>query len=499
MPHPQFKATLNAALPGRILHSIEGLLSWDQETHMPKGAIGARSVQKEYIAGLCHKEQTSLKFERALSKLIDLDSGNILIEELSPAEKAAAREWRRDFLKNHKLPGRFVERFCKVCSEATHAWSAAKDNDDFNSFEPHLTTIMEMAKERADHLGYKNHPYDALLDEYEPDATSAQIDPLFTELKPFLIDLTKQVSKPAPDLPVGPYPATMQTKFTTDLLFDMGLDPHHTRLDVSSHPFCMDIHPTDLRLTTHIYEDSPIQNISAVLHEGGHGLYETGLPAEFYGSPLSEAISLGIHESQSRFWEVLIGQSLPFWQYYYPKLQKLFPKLQTFTLDDYYAHLNRVQPSFIRVHADEVTYTLHVILRYELEKELLSGKLKAKDIPAAWNAKMQDFLGITPPNNAKGCLQDVHWSCGLIGYFPTYALGNLYSAQFFATFVKAHPDYASRIACGDLKFIRAWLLEQIHCHGRRYSAAELVQNVTGTPLTAKAYKNYLENKYTKGL
>ena len=496
MPHPDFEACLNAAMPARILRSVEGLLGWDQETHMPKGAIESRSKQKEYIAGLCHKEQTSPQFERALKKLIDIESGNIRIPDLSPEEQAAAREWRLDFIKQHKLPSPFIERWTKTCSEATHAWSIAREKNDFKTFAPHLSAIIDMAKERAEHLGYENHPYDALLGEYEPFAKTKQIDTLFADLKPFLVELTKKSSKRTKDLPPGPYSSSLQLEFAKDLMFDMGLDPHHTRLDVSAHPFCMDLHPKDLRMTTHISEDSPIQNISAVMHEGGHGLYETGLPAEYYGCPLAEAISLGIHESQSRFWEVLIGQGRPFWECYYPKLQEQFPTLNTFTLEDFYQRLNRVEPSYIRVHADEVTYTLHVIIRFELEKELITGKLHVNDLPDAWNAKMQDYLGITPSNDSEGCLQDIHWSSGLIGYFPTYALGNLYSTQFFATFTKAHPDYAGRIAAGDLKFIRAWLLENIHRHGRRYTASELIQNVTGSPLSSDAYKQYLNQKYT---
>lgn len=494
MPHPQFEAVKQAAMPHKLLSSVNSLLGWDQETHMPSGGIEARAAQKEYLAGLCHKELISENFAKALGELIDLETGEILINSLSDAEKAAAKRWRRDVAQAKKLPHAFVEQWSKVTSEATHIWQKAREEDSFDIFAPKLTEVFELAKERADYLGYSEHIYDALLDEYEPEATVNMLDPLFADLKPFLVDLTKQVSGEVPELPEGPYAPELQKTFCKALLHDMGLTPHNTSLSISAHPFCLSLHPSDVRLTTHIDSNSPIPCISAVMHEGGHGLYEAGLPPETFGTPLSEFISLGIHESQSRFWEVLIGQSRPFWEFYFPKLQKLFPKLSS--LDDFYSHLNRVGPTFIRVHSDEVTYTLHVILRYELEKELLSGKLAIKDLPEAWNAKMQESLGITPPNFAKGCLQDIHWSHGFIGYFPTYALGNLYSAQFFHTFKETYPDYDMRIMQGDLQFIREFLLKNIHCHGRRYSAQELVQRVTGAPLTSDPYRNHLTDKYS---
>ena len=493
MSHPLFEAVKKEAMPHRLLTSVDYLLGWDQETHMPSGSIEARSAQKEYIAGLCHKELTSENFAKALGELIDLESGEILIDSLSDKEKAAAKGWRRDVNQAKKLPGAFVEQWSKVTSEATHIWQKARAEDCFDNFAPKLTEVFELARQRADYLGYNEHIYDALLDEYEPEATASMLDPLFADLKPFLIDLTKQVSSDAPDLPDGPYAPELQKTFCTALLHDMGLTPHNTTLSVSAHPFCLSLHPSDVRLTTHIDTESPIPCISAVMHEGGHGLYEAGLPAETYGTPLSDFISLGIHESQSRFWEVLIGQSRPFWECYFPKLQKIFPQLTT--LDDFYTHLNRVGPSFIRVHSDEVTYTLHVILRYELEKELLTGSLSVKDLPEAWNAKMQEYLGITPPTFAKGCLQDIHWSHGFIGYFPTYALGNLYSTQFFQTFKEKHSDFETRISSGDLGFIREFLRTNIHCHGRRYSAQELVQKVTNNSISSTPYRSHLTDKY----
>ena len=486
--HKLFEKTKSAYRPAYLLSQVSSLLGWDQETHMPKAGIKARSAQKEYIAGLCHKMSTASQFESALKELL-------VCQDLSKEEKCAANLWNRDFQKATKLPKSFVERWTATCSEAVHTWQIARENNDFKAFCPHLKTIFELSAERAEYLSYKDHLYDALLDEYEPDATSAQINMLFADLKPFLIDLTKQSASDPRPLPPGPYPVDAQMRYVADLMQEMGLEPHHTRLDMSAHPFCTTLAPTDVRMTTHVTKDTPIPNISAVMHEGGHCLYERGLPEQFAGTPLCDSISLGIHESQSRFWEVIIGQSRSFWEYAYPKLKETFPQLKDFSLGDFYKTLNRVQPSLIRVHADEVTYTLHIIMRYELEKDLLTKSLAPKDLPDAWNAKMQEYLGITPPSDAMGCLQDMHWACGNIGYFPTYALGNLYSAQFFAKFTNTYPDYSNRIASGDLRFITTWLKKQIHCHGRLYSAPELCKQVTGSPLTSTPYRQYLSIKY----
>ena len=399
---------------------------------MPKAAISARSAQKEFLSGLTHKEQVNRKFKEALSKMIDLETNDILIPELSDAEKSAAKAWAYDLKRAEKLPTRFVERWTSICSQSTHAWAIARENNDFKGFENYLKKIVDLACERADLLGFDDHPYNALLAEYEPECTVYQLDALFDDLKPFLIDLAKSAQKDTKPLPSGPYDIDLQTRFVTNLMQDMGLNPHQTRLDLAAHPFCMNLHPSDVRLTTHMTLDTPVPNISAVLHEGGHGLYELGLPQAYFGTPLCESISLGIHESQSRFWEVLIGQSRAFWEFYYPKLQQTFSNLTTYSCEDFYAHINKVAPSFIRVYADEVTYTLHVILRYELEKDLITKTLDPKDLPAAWNTKMREYLGITPPSDTAGCLQDIHWASGYIGYFPTYApRQSLLSANLF--------------------------------------------------------------------
>jgi carboxypeptidase Taq len=278
----------------------------------------------------------------------------------------------------------------------------------------------------------------------------------------------------------------------------MGYELDKGRLDLSAHPFSMSAHPTDSRVTTRIHASSIFSSISTVLHEGGHSLYEMNLPEEHFGSPLGEAISMAVHESQSRWWETLIGLSLPFWKHYLPILKEAYPgKLDQITLEQFYRAINKVEPSPIRVEADEVTYPLHVILRFEMESALIEGSLAIRDIPALWNQKMETYLGITPKDNREGCLQDVHWSMGGFGYFPSYALGNMYAAHLFTAFRKSHPDWESKIAKGELLFIKEWLKNNVHTHGRHYNSQDLLLKVTGKPFTEEAYLTYLKDKYLK--
>jgi carboxypeptidase Taq len=287
----------------------------------------------------------------------------------------------------------------------------------------------------------------------------------------------------------------VQLQFGRKLLKHLGFSTKNSRLDISTHPFCTGLHPLDTRMTTRTHTDDVMSSIFSVLHEGGHAMYNQGLPVEWAGTPLGEAISLGIDESQSRWWETCIGRSRSFWSFCLPLLQKDFPQLKNTALEPFYKAINKVTPSFIRVEADEVTYNLHIILRFEIEKGLIEGSLKVKEIPEVWNQKMQELLGITPKTNTEGCLQDIHWAMGSLGYFPTYALGNLFAAQFFAVFEKAHPDWTHRVEKGDFAFIREWLRREIHQFGRQYTPNELVQKVTGKDLDESAYLAYLDRKY----
>ncbi|HSX12116.1 MAG TPA: carboxypeptidase M32 [Rhabdochlamydiaceae bacterium] len=484
---------------GSLLNSVSMLLGWDQETYMPHQAIEFRSEQQEYLASLIHKEKTGVKFSKALSKLIDIESGAIKDTTLSAERKAALKEWRRDYLQVVKLPTSFVKKWSKATSMGPHIWMQAKEKNDFALFRPQLEAIVALVRKKADLLGYKDHPYDALIDTYEPETTTAQITTLFSNLKTVLKELLKKIlEKPAVNesfLYLN-YPHEKQLHFVHGLLKTMGFDKSFSRLDQSAHPMCIGLHPTDTRMTTRVHPNKIMMNIFSVVHEGGHGLYHHGLPKEHFGTPLSEAASYGIDESQSRIWETIIGRSLPFWNHFYPLLQKEFPEnLATVSLSDFYRAINSVKPSFIRTDADEVTYNLHIIVRFELEKALVDGSLKVKDLPEAWNAKMQEYLGIVPTTFAEGCLQDIHWSIGAMGYFPTYTLGNLYSAQFFEAFIHKHPAWDQKIASGDFSQLRTFLYENIHRFGREYTAAELIQKVTGKPLSERPFIGYLEKKY----
>ena len=485
----------------RILEGISSHLDWDQETYLPPGAAGIRSEQLKAMAGIIHKEKTGKKFANALSKLIDLQSGKILAKELTKPQQASLREWRRDYLHNTALPASFVEEFAKTTSQSITVWRKAKTDNAFQYFAPYLDRLITLCRKKADLIGYKEHPYDALLDHYEPDMTTKHISKLFSHLLTNLKPLIKKVAaaKQIDDqFLMGDWDKEKQIAFSHRLLEAMGYDFNKGRLDFSSHPFSSSSHPTDSRITTRIHPKSLMSNIGVILHEGGHALYEMGLPQDLYGTPLGEARSLGVHESQSRWWETRIGQSMPFWQYFLPLLKETFKgQLDSVHLEEFYKAINKVEPSFIRVEADELTYPLHVILRFELEKALIEGSLTIREIPEAWNAKMQEYLGIIPTTDREGCLQDIHWSMGGFGYFPTYTLGNLYAAHLFNAFAADHKDWEQRVASGELGFIKFWLHEKIFQHGREYSSHELLEKATGKPFNADAYTDYLVKKYTK--
>ena len=482
-----------------LMTSTQALLDWDQETYMPSGAIEYRGMQTALLSGQIHKLKVSAKFTHLLSQLIDLESGEILDHTLTPTQKVAVKEWRRTHLQEIKIPSSFVKTFATVSSKATHVWSEARKANKFSLFAPHLHKIVTLCRKKADLLGFQEHPYDALLDLHEPGMTVKELTPLFERLKTSLTALLKTLTnKPKIHAPFmkSDYPHDKQMQFGRLLLEAMGFDPETSRLDLSSHPFCSGLATLDTRMTTRIHSNLITSNIFSVLHEGGHGLYNKGLPAHEFGTPICEHSSLGIDESQSRWWETLIGRSLPFWTHFYPKLKQLFPEqLSSTSLEDFVSAINVAAPSFIRVEADEVTYCLHIVLRFEIEKALMEGSLSVKEIPEVWNEKMKTYLGITPQTDAEGCLQDIHWSMGSIGYFPTYALGNIYAAQFFTSFKKTHPDWQKKLSEGNLSFVRQWLYENIHSHGRLYTPHELVLRITKQPLSEKPYIDYLEKKY----
>lgn len=482
-----------------ILHGVISLLDWDQETQMPENASEGRAEQLKLLSGMVHKEKLSRKFADPLAKLIDLKTGALLAHTLSDPQKSAIKEWRRTYLIDKSQPKKFVENFTALTCRSMDVWKKARKEKNFKLFLPYLKKVIEANRKKADYIGFKDHPYDALLDLYEPGMKTETVKKIFDELKAFLIPLIRKIrSRPQIDDSIlnGEYPKEQQIALCRNLLEKMGFDWKRERLDLSTHPFCSMSQPDDCRITTRILDHYLFSCILTVLHEAGHALYDLGLPKEQFGSPLAEGVSMGIHESQSRLWETRIGLSLPFWKFLLPEIKKQFPRaLQKATAEEVYRAVNKVEPSFIRVESDEVTYPLHIILRFELEKKLIEGSLQAKEVPEAWNALMKEYLGITPPDDAMGCLQDVHWSMGAFGYFPTYALGNLYAGQIFAHFAKTHPDWEKRVEKGDFGFIRSYLHENVYRHGRRFRSEELIQNITGKPFSPKDYMAYLEAKH----
>ncbi len=483
----------------QVFGSIRGLLEWDQETMMPPMGESIRAEAFAATASHIHKLKTGLKFTHLLSQLIDLDSGEVLSHEMDHSQKAVLRELRRDHLRAIKLPPSFVKTFAHTCAAGYHAWVKARKEKKFSLFAPQLDKIISLCRKETDLLGYSGHPYDALLDLYEPELKTAELTPLLSRLETALHPLVKElVEKTAFDTDCikGRFSAEKQLQMGKDLLYKMGLDPQACRLDTAVHPFCSGLHPLDTRMTTRIDPEDITYSLFSVMHEGGHALYNAGLPEKDFGSPVCESVSLGIDESQSRWWETLVGLSLPFWEYFYPQLQKVFPEpFEKLPLRDFYKAINTVKPTLIRTESDEATYNLHIILRYNLERKLIEGSLKVKEIPEMWNAEMQRLLGIAPPSDDLGCLQDIHWSSGGFGYFPTYALGNLYASQFMAAFAKERPNWEEEIRKGELAPLRQWQKENIHRWGRTYTPPELVKKVTGSPLSEEPFIAYLTKKY----
>lgn len=490
-------------LPIAHLNSAASVLSWDQETYMPAGGGEARADQLATLHGLAHERLTSPETEALLGKWLDLKTGALLDAREDAWEhptRAFLRETWRDYTKAKQLPNEFVRRLGRTCSLAQQVWAEAKKRDDFARFLPHLKAVVALKKEEARYRGPVATPYDALLDLYEPGATVRRLTPLFAALKARLVPLLERVvrspAKPDPAILTRGYNADRQLAFGKMVLAAMGYDMTRGRLDLSAHPFTTSFHPTDVRVTTRVSDQDVTGSLFSCIHEGGHGLYDQGLPAAHYGTPLGEAISLGIHESQSRLWENCVGRSRPFWRHFYPLLQNSFPEqLRDVPLEAFYAAVNAVAPSFIRTEADELTYNLHIMVRFEIELDLMEDRTRVEDLPQIWRDKMRSYLGIVPPTDRDGVLQDVHWSLGAVGYFPTYTLGNLYATQLFNQATRDIPDLLARIEDGNLLPLKSWLNERIHRWGRAYTADELARQVTGEPLNPDHFTSYLERKY----
>ena len=489
-----YEALKNLSFRASLFEGINMLLEWDQETYMPQDATSIRAEQRTLLSEMSHSIRTSSEY----SQLVERLAHN---KQASLEEKANLKSWHRDYEKNKKLPLEFVREFTETTSKAMASWQDAKKNNDFTLFAPSLEKIVELVRKKADLIGYKDHPYDALIDDYEPNCTTCELDELFSKIKAPISDLFQNASKRYESIKKSDIDSKLTSSEQIDLCRSLlqwiGFDLHKGRLDLSSHPFCSSYHPTDCRLTTRKESQGLFSQLLSTLHELGHGLYDLGLQEKNYGTPLGLYCSLGIHESQSRFWETRIGMSKPFWKFLLPKMKELYPKdFSSYSVDDVYTELNRVEPSFIRTESDELSYPLHIILRYEIEKELVCGKLNVFEIPERWNEYMKKFFNITPPSDAKGCLQDIHWSMGFFGYFPTYTLGNIFGAQLFSSFEKEFSDWEKKVALGQFDFIKSYLLEKIWKWGRFYDSKELVQTASNMPLSSEYYLEYLRKKYS---
>ncbi|MEC9002781.1 MAG: carboxypeptidase M32, partial [Planctomycetota bacterium] len=422
-----------------------------------------------------------------------------LIEDSHGDSATVIRELKRDYQKRSKLPQSLVEEMARATVLGQQAWVQARKDDDFASFSPVLTQIIDLKRQQAEAVGYEESPYDALLDDYEPGETTANVHRVLSSLREDLVPLVAAIAEsstqPEVEILSRSYPVALQKELGERVSAQIGFDFQRGRLDVTHHPFCSGMGPFDCRITTRYDEHFFPMAFFGILHESGHGIYDQGLRTDFYGLPPGEFISLGIHESQSRMWENQVGRGRAFWQYMFPTLQETFASALTdVTLDQFYFALNEVRPSLIRVEADEVTYNLHIIIRFELEQALIQGDLQVPDLPAAWREKYREFLGIEPPSDADGVLQDIHWGAGLIGYFPTYSLGNLYSAQFFAQAAEDLGDLEDMFSRGEFMPLKNWLQEKIHQPGKCYRAAELVERITGQPLSHEPLLAYLRAK-----
>lgn len=472
------------------------VLDWDQQTYMPAGGVAARAEQKATLSKLSHQlftdEKTGNWLAQAEAELRGLPEDD--------NDAALLRVTRRDFDKATRLPESLVEEFSRVTSHAQEEWAKARAANDYGAFAPWLERIVDLERRTAEALGYQDRLYDALLDQYEPGMTSRRLDEIFGELKRQTVPLVQAIAAHAGAVDDSilhrDYDEEKQRHFAEAVLRDCGFDFTRGRQDRSVHPFCTHFSQGDVRLTTRYDPNFVSMALFGSLHEMGHGLYEQGVSPELEGSILSSGASLAVHESQSRLWENLVGRSRRFWNCYYPRFREAFaPALEDVPLEAFYRAINRSGPSLIRVEADEVTYNLHIILRYELENELLEGRLSVADAPEAWNAKMQELLGLTPPDNREGILQDVHWSIGIMGYFPTYSLGNVLSVQLFEKAVSDVPAIPDEIERGEFSSLLHWLRDNVHQHGRKYLPEDLVRRATGSALSVQPYADYLRRKF----
>jgi carboxypeptidase Taq len=479
------------------LNGISALMSWDQETYMPPGAQEARGNQMARLGQIMHEKFTSPEMAQLLEKLQGDDAPDD--EDARIGIERVAFSYERQT----KVPGELVSDITKAQSASVACWARARAENDFTSWLPHLEKNIELQRQYADCIKEGGQSqYDALLQGYERGETAEHIQEIFTGLRDAIVPLLKNIRENGAPIAKGFLDQNFDIKgqwdFGEQVLGDMGFDFECGRLDRSAHPFTSGFHPTDVRLTTRLAPDDLATGLFSTMHEGGHGLYDQGFLPEDYGTPLADSISLGVHESQSRMWENFVGRSMPFWKHYYSELQGLFStQLSEVPIETFYRAINEVKSSLIRVEADEVTYSLHIILRFEIEQRLLDGSLDPRKLPELWREKMHEYLGIEPDDDKDGCMQDIHWAWGMFGYFPTYTLGNLLCAQMWETIKKDIPNLTDHIENGELGVLTEWLRSHVHQVGQRKLAPELCESLTGKPLSSDAFVGYLKSKFAK--
>lgn len=493
-----YQELVNRARDAATIASAAQVLGWDQETMMPPGGVELRTRQLSQLAKLSHEMFTDARIGDLLA---ECESSDDLVADPLSETAVNIRELRREYDRRTKLPASLVEEEARLASVGQHTWAKARKESNFASFRPILEQIVSLLRQKADCYGWPEggEPWDALAEDYERGCTAKHVaevfSPLRTRLKSLLDELLGKGTPPSNAFNELKLPIDRQETFVRFIAESIGFDFNRGRLDKSTHPFCSGTFPGDVRLTTRFRETDLNDAIGSTMHEAGHGIYEQGLLAEHFGLPMGQSVSLGIHESQSRMWENQVGRSRAFWEWAYPHLNEHFGSaLNGLSFEDTYGGANIVNPDFIRVEADEATYNMHIMVRFELERAILKGELAVGDIPAAWNARYQEYLGLEVPNDAKGCLQDVHWSMTSMGYFPTYTLGNLYAAQFFEKALVDMPDLYDQFRKGDFSNLKQWLNQHIHRHGQRYAPEKLCEVVTGKPLSADPLLRHLEGK-----
>jgi carboxypeptidase Taq len=475
-----------------MIGAVFEMLDWDLQVNLPKKGFARRSDQLGFMQGLRHRRLTDKEMVAKVYELADR------MNELDADQQVNVREWKRTLDRATKAPVELVEEIARHNSLSQGVWIEARKESNFAKFAPYLSKCIDLQTQLVTAWGFAN-PYDGMLDASEPFATEASIAALLDDLKkrlvPFLHKILGAKRYDASAVVGRNFPVDKQREFGLAVIGKLGFDFDGGRQDVSAHPFCTGT-KGDVRITSRFFADDPRPSLFGMIHEAGHAMYEQGLPDENLGTPLGESVSLGVHESQSRFWENIVGRSIPMWRYFYPQIKQAFPgALGDVALEMFHRCVNVVEPSLIRVEADEATYNLHIILRFEIERALVARKLAVADLPAAWNAKMKEYLNVDVPRDAEGVLQDVHWSLGSLGYFPTYTIGTLYGAQLWDTIRAEMPDVETRIARGEFAPLLAWLREKIHRHGKRYGGDELIERATGKKPTAAPFMNYLQEKF----